>query len=143
MTRSHIEEWRHCPLVPDYDVSSKGRVRRKEWWKRMPKGGMRRYGGKPWYGSHRKNWMGITYLGKNYRVHRMVASAFLPDPPSDRSLIMHIDEDYTNNRPENLAWGTNKENSNAPKFIEYCKKRRKVDGGWHAHVPPPGHTVLG
>jgi hypothetical protein len=36
---------------------------------------------------------------------------------------MHLDENSKNNRPENLAWGTQKENLNAPGFIEYCKGR--------------------
>lgn len=36
---------------------------------------------------------------------------------------MHIDENSRNNKPANLAWGTQKENLNAPGFIEYCKGR--------------------
>jgi hypothetical protein len=36
---------------------------------------------------------------------------------------MHLDENSRNNRPENLAWGTQKENLNAPQFLEYCKNR--------------------
>lgn len=61
--------------------------------------------------------------GKNYcfRVHRLVAQAFL-EPPSmlmilDCSLkgygeviVMHMDDDKTNNNVKNLRWGTSKDN---------------------------------
>ena len=36
---------------------------------------------------------------------------------------MHLNEDSSDNRPENLMWGTQKENLNAPGFIAYCKGR--------------------
>ena len=36
---------------------------------------------------------------------------------------MHLDENARNNKPENLRWGTQKENLNAPGFIAYCKSR--------------------
>jgi len=36
---------------------------------------------------------------------------------------MHLNENSADNRPENLAWGTQKENLNAPGFIAYCKTR--------------------
>jgi hypothetical protein len=36
---------------------------------------------------------------------------------------MHKDDDSTNNCPDNLEWGTQKENLNTPAFIAYCKGR--------------------
>lgn len=36
---------------------------------------------------------------------------------------MHLDDNPANNKPENLKWGTQKENMNAPAFISYCKSR--------------------
>ncbi|WP_425478956.1 hypothetical protein [Lysobacter antibioticus] len=36
---------------------------------------------------------------------------------------MHLDENARNNRAENLARGTQKENLNAPGFIAYCQRR--------------------
>jgi hypothetical protein len=36
---------------------------------------------------------------------------------------MHLNENSDDNRPENLAWGTQKQNLNAPGFIAYCKSR--------------------
>jgi hypothetical protein len=36
---------------------------------------------------------------------------------------MHLDENAANNRADNLAWGTQRENLNAPGFLEYCRGR--------------------
>jgi hypothetical protein len=57
------------------------------------------------------------------KVHRLVCEAFHGPQPQDKPVVIHIDEDATNNRQENLRWGTQKENLNSPKFIAYCKSR--------------------
>lgn len=44
------------------------------------------------------------------RVHRIVAFAFLGNPPSDQHVVDHIDTNRRNNRPENLRWLTRLEN---------------------------------
>lgn len=43
-------------------------------------------------------------------VHRIVATAFLGDPPSKSHVVDHIDTNRHNNRPENLRWVTRLEN---------------------------------
>lgn len=43
-------------------------------------------------------------------VHRIVATAFHGDPPSERHIVDHIDTNRQNNRPENLRWVTRLEN---------------------------------
>lgn len=59
----------------------------------------------------------------NVKVHRIVCEAWHGLAPSPKSVVIHIDENGLNNKPENLKWGTQKENLNMPKFIEYCKGR--------------------
>ncbi|MBQ3720271.1 MAG: HNH endonuclease [Fibrobacter sp.] len=43
-------------------------------------------------------------------VHRIVAVAFLGEPPTDQHVVDHIDTNRQNNRPENLRWVTKLEN---------------------------------
>ncbi|MDR2908079.1 MAG: HNH endonuclease [Bacteroidales bacterium] len=45
------------------------------------------------------------------RVHRIVATAFLGDPPTKEHVVDHIDTNKKNNRPENLRWVTRLENA--------------------------------
>lgn len=119
-----IEEWRVSPSLPDYEVSSFGRLRRIPHYKPMPRGGLRKYGGQPTYGQDSKEGrMIISYKGKSYKVHRLVCEAFNGPKPFENAVVMHLDENYRNNRPENLQWGTQKENLNAEGFIAYCKSR--------------------
>lgn len=58
-------------------------------------------------------------------VHRIVAFAFLGNPPSSQHVVDHIDTNRRNNRPENLRWLTKLENAlNNPntlrKIIHHC-----------------------
>ena len=51
--------------------------------------------------------------GKMFRVHRLVAAAFIPNP-DNKPCIDHIDGDRANNHADNLRWVTAKENCNNP-----------------------------
>lgn len=46
----------------------------------------------------------------NHAVHRVVATGFLGEPPSQTHVVDHIDTNRMNNRPENLRWVTRLEN---------------------------------
>jgi hypothetical protein len=52
------------------------------------------------------------YIGKRLhkKVHRLICEAFHGSTPEGKNIIRHLDGNPQNNKPENLAWGTNKEN---------------------------------
>ena len=47
---------------------------------------------------------------RTIRIHREVAIKFIPNPNSF-PLVMHIDDDKTNNHYSNLKWGTSQQNN--------------------------------
>lgn len=56
---------------------------------------------------------------KIYKVHRLVASAFIPNP-KNKKCINHLDNDPRNNNVLNLEWVTHKEN------IQYAVKQGRL-----------------
>jgi hypothetical protein len=116
------EVWRSVPSVPGLLASSDGRLMTIPYSAPLPNGGQRQYGGSPTFGQ----WDGCRYIhlfrGKTYKVHRLVCEAF-NGPAPDEYVCMHLDENSRNNQPGNLAWGTQKQNLNAPGFIAYCRSR--------------------
>lgn len=89
----------------------------------MGNGGYRHYGGEPTRGVLIEGRYRYSYRGKNYGISRLICEAFAGPPPFAGAVCMHLDEDATNNRSDNLAWGTQKENLAAPGFRAYCKRR--------------------
>ena len=56
-----------------------------------------------------KGYLNVNLLNKVYKIHRLVAQAFIPNN-NNLSEIDHIDRNRTNNRADNLRWSTRSEN---------------------------------
>lgn len=119
------EIWRDVPSLPDVLASSEGRIMMIPYRGSMPRGGERPYGGKPTFGvwSTQDARFILGIRGHTYKVARLVAEAFHGPEPFEGAVVMHLDENAANNRADNLAWGTQKENLNAPGFLTYCRGR--------------------
>lgn len=97
------EEWRPVAGYEDlYEVSNRGRVRRKEWRIVKP----RNHGGE-----YQRVNLCKDGERKQIFVHRLVAEAFIPNP-NGYPIINHKDERPKNNRVENLEWCTFEHNAN-------------------------------
>jgi hypothetical protein len=128
------ETWRLVPGVPGISASSWGNILLAGSVGAMPNGTPRAYQTK----AHPGNWQISTsgqgrYIvtirgrngakAKNHIVARLVCAAFHGPAPFPNAKCLHLDENSRNNRPDNLKWGTQKENLNHPGFLEYCRGR--------------------
>lgn len=121
-----VEEWKDVPSQPEIMASSFGRVWVKPCRRPMPGGVMRTYSSEPTYGyddtsatrradSHMRKIVRVSRMSRTFKVHQLVCEAFHGPKPTPAHIVLHLDEDPSNNRPENLRWGTRKENQNFPK----------------------------
>lgn len=125
------EIWKYSLSFPDILVSSLGRILLPEVTRPMPNGGFRKIIPKPSFGYISKSNKSAKYVYLSYwvrryghlKIHKLVCEAFHGVKPFEKAVVIHIDENSLNNKAENLKWGTQKENLNGVKFIEYCSKR--------------------
>lgn len=107
-----IESYEGC-----YQISNLGRVKSLGRYKNNPQG-MRTYWVEERILRPQTNIHGYIYYclkkdgdRKNHTGHRLVASAFLPNP-DNLPLINHKDESRNNNHVDNLEWCTHQYNTN-------------------------------
>lgn len=72
--------------------------------------------------------------GRTHRVHKLVATAFIPNPES-KPCIDHINGNRRDNRVENLRWCTHKENSNFKIAHERMLRNAPWRGKYGADIP--------
>lgn len=124
--------WKPVPSYPGLLASSEGEILLPPRHAPLAQGGFRIYTPKPTRGQVRRasRTASHRYLGTfakafgNIKVHRAVCEAFHGPSPFAGAVVIHLDEDALNNRPENLKWGTQKENLNMPKIKAYQRSRR-------------------
>lgn len=127
------EIWKPVPSKPGVLASDEGRILLPPRHAPLPNGGYRFYETAPTVGTQRRAKVGAkhVYLGTwmrhlgNLKVHQLVCEAFHGPKPFPGAVVIHLDENALNNRPENLKWGTQKENLNAPGFRKQLSDRAR------------------
>ena len=91
------EIFKEIETAQGWFISNKGQIKDKNGNIRIPR-------------PHPKGYLQTSLSGKNYLVHRLVATHFIPNP-ENKPQVDHIDGDKTNNCVENLRWTTSHENN--------------------------------
>jgi hypothetical protein len=125
------ETWKPVAGFPAYEVSDFGRVRRREATGRWPAGHVL---------SPAKAHSGHLYViltGDDKRprkqfVHRLVAIAFVGQPPFEAAMVLHHDDRPTHNHPSNLYWGDHQQN------VRDAKLNRKLPAETSQQGAQPG-----
>ena len=98
-----MEEFRKIIYAPGYEVSDLGRVRNSKTGRVLRTSATDK--------GYRKVALVVDGKQKYFRVHRLVAEAFVPNEDG-KPQVDHIDEDKANNVVGNLRWCTGAENIN-------------------------------
>lgn len=106
------ERWATAPgMLGNFEVSDQGRVRRATPGKGVTVGQIMKSTDHGAYGHQCLVKPGESGKIEKFYVHRLVALAFIGEPPEGMPLIRHLDGNARNNVVSNLAWGTAAENS--------------------------------
>lgn len=105
------ERWRPVDGWP-YEVSSHGRVRGPRGWILKPS----------YYKDYARVIFNLDKQKKSFKVHRLVALAFIPNP-QNHPVVNHIDRNRGNNHVSNLAWADHRTNS---RHCPWCDDKEKT-----------------
>lgn len=101
-----MEEWKDVPDFPHYQASTDGNIRSFQKSKDTPKLLSQTPVGRE---GHLRVFLYKDNIKHPLLVHRVIAETFI-DNPDNFPVVRHRDDNPTNNRVENLLWGTQKDN---------------------------------
>lgn len=117
-----MEEWKQIRTLPEYEISNKGRVRKRSTGQIM----VLSYNG------------GYARITISKHIHRLVAEAFIEKPDETRTWVDHIDGNRSNNDVSNLRWVTPSENTTAYGYKSRIKNKKRQVLAIHSD----GRTIL-
>lgn len=97
-----MEEWKQVQGYENYEISNQGRIRNRAGHILKP------YTKPDGYVCIK---LSKNDIRKHFRIHRLVAQAFIPNP-ENKEFVDHINGIRNDNRVENLRWCTRSENNN-------------------------------
>ena len=107
-----IEKWKYIPKTDNkYLISSLGRVRNREG---------KILSQNRWF-EYMEIKIPIKNKMKHFKVHRLVAEAFIPNP-ENKEQVNHIDGITFHNEASNLEWCSDKENKEHRRKLWRVKK---------------------
>lgn len=121
-----IEEWKPIADWPDYAISNHGRVMRTTTRGCGVAGRIRKH-------IYVSGYPAVTLTTRCGRrklltIHRLVALAFLGEPPAPDMEVNHIDADRMNPRLDNLEWVTRSQNRQHGYDVGFCDAKGQRNG---------------
>lgn len=135
---NETEQWVPIPSIPGAQASTMGRI----WFPPATTANGVIYKTKPRTGSEEVTATGrsssgrrriLRWRGKTYKVHTLICEAFHGPKPFPTAVVLHLNEEPSDNRKDNLRWGTRKENQNFPKAVAAFKARTGDKSPWAIH----------
>lgn len=111
-----LERFKTIEGYEDYEISTWGRVFHKTTGNFIT----------PYH--HHKGYLRVDLINgkgrKHFKVHRLVAGAFIPNP-NNKPQVNHIDGNPANNSITNLEWVTDAENKAKAKELKNSRGRKE------------------